>query len=165
MVKDGSVFDNLSQINTIVFDKTGTLTLEQPAVSQLHVLAPWREDELLTLAAAAEIHQTHPIARAIRTAAAERKLTLPTIDHAHYEVGYGIKVQLPQGFHLAEGFERTLQQNFRFTAGVSVAAVAGVLLAGFTFAATEVLYTVALLGGLGITMKPLLEQQNKATLL
>jgi P-type E1-E2 ATPase len=49
---------------------------------------------LLTLAAAAEARQSHPIAKAIVQAAHERQLHLPTIDEARYELGYGIKVNL-----------------------------------------------------------------------
>ncbi len=86
--------ERLSAIDTIVFDKTGTLTLEQPHIAQIHTLTSIDVEEVLRFAAAAEARQTHPIARAILEAAAERKLHLPAIDQAHYEVGYGIKVRL-----------------------------------------------------------------------
>ncbi|MBV7337421.1 hypothetical protein KFU94_56155 [Chloroflexi bacterium TSY] len=51
------------------------------------------EAEILTIAAAAEARQTHPIACAILAAATELNLPLPAIDEAHYEVGYGLKVR------------------------------------------------------------------------
>ncbi|MGH8473141.1 MAG: HAD-IC family P-type ATPase, partial [Gammaproteobacteria bacterium] len=51
-------------------------------------------DTLLAYAAAAESRQTHPIARAILKAAAERRLTPPAFDQARYDVGYGIGVQI-----------------------------------------------------------------------
>ncbi len=94
LVKDGGALEQLNEVDTIIFDKTGTLTIEQPHVAQLHPFGDMAANELLTLAAAAEARQTHPIARAILDAAAERNLQLPAIDHAHYEAGYGIKVRL-----------------------------------------------------------------------
>lgn len=94
LIKDGRVFENLDRIDTVVFDKTGTLTLEQPHVGQIYTCHEMPADELLTYAAAAETKQHHPIARAIVQAAGERHLCVPAPDDAHYEVGYGIKVQI-----------------------------------------------------------------------
>lgn len=94
LIKDAHALEQLSQVDTIVFDKTGTLTLEQPHIAQIHTLTSIEVEEVLRFAAAAEARQTHPIARAILAAATERNLHLPTIDQAHYEVGYGIKVRL-----------------------------------------------------------------------
>jgi heavy metal translocating P-type ATPase len=96
LVKDGRALELLNKVDTVVFDKTGTLTLEQPYVADIYPLPGLSEDELLTLAAAAEYRQTHPIARAIQKTAAERELSLPKIDAAEYEVGYGIKVNLDE---------------------------------------------------------------------
>lgn len=94
LVKAAHALERVSAIDTIVFDKTGTLTLEQPHIAQIHTLTSHSAEQVLWFAAAAEARQTHPIARAILDAAAERKLHLPAIDQAHYEVGYGIKVRL-----------------------------------------------------------------------
>jgi len=41
-------------------------------------------------------------------------------------------------------------------------AVTGILFAGFTFAATEIFYSLSLFGGLGIAMKPLLDRRGQA---
>jgi Cu2+-exporting ATPase len=104
LVKDGRALEILHQVDTIVFDKTGTLTLEQPAVAQIHLCIDrvdptgkaYREEDVLRWAAAAEVHQPHPIAQAILAAAAERKVSIPAIDDAAYEVGYGIKVRVEE---------------------------------------------------------------------
>ena len=122
LIKDARSFEVLKQVNTFVFDKTGTLTLEQPELRNLHLCLadsmftscahvagqgddlggaaqiPGQtqvENLLLALAAAAETRQSHPIARAIVAAAQERNLTIPEVEHAHVELGYGIKVRLP----------------------------------------------------------------------
>jgi heavy metal translocating P-type ATPase len=94
LIKDGRALESLTKIDTIVFDKTGTLTQEQPTVGKIYSLAPYEENELLEYATAAEYKQAHPIAKAIIEEANKRKLTLPEIDNAIYEVGYGIKVNL-----------------------------------------------------------------------
>ena len=94
LVKDGRSLEALSQVDTIVFDKTGTLTVGIPHVGQIYTTNNWTESEILTVAAAAEYRQSHPIAKAILDEANVRGLNLPTIEEAAYEVGYGIKVKL-----------------------------------------------------------------------
>ncbi len=95
LIKDGRSLELLKQVDTVVFDKTGTLTLEQPHVSQIYTFNGFSEVEVLTDAATAEYKQTHPIAAAILSVADARELNLPPIEDAHYQVGYGIKVNLP----------------------------------------------------------------------
>ncbi|MFZ4657765.1 MAG: heavy metal translocating P-type ATPase [Caldilineaceae bacterium] len=94
LIKDGRSLELLKEVDTFVFDKTGTLTLEQPQVTQIHTCGDLDADQVLLYAAAAEHRQTHPVARAILAAAVERQLALPEIDHAHYEIGYGLRVQM-----------------------------------------------------------------------
>jgi len=94
LIKDGRSLELLSDIDTVVFDKTGTLTIEQPRVSRVTSLGSHSEEALLIYAAAAEYKQSHPIAKAILSAAAERQLQLPEIDDARIEIGYGVKVRL-----------------------------------------------------------------------
>ncbi|MEI6745165.1 MAG: heavy metal translocating P-type ATPase [Methylococcaceae bacterium] len=94
LIKDGRVLESLKEIDTLVFDKTGTLTLEQPHIIGIHACGEYNENDVLRFAATAEHRQTHPIAQAILAEANERKLALPVIDAAHYEVGYGLKVKI-----------------------------------------------------------------------
>ncbi|AKT40588.1 heavy metal translocating P-type ATPase [Chondromyces crocatus] len=94
LVKDGRSLELLHDVDTVVFDKTGTLTTGEPSVAAIRGLNGLGENELLTLAAAAEHRQSHPIARAIVAEAAARGLSLPQIEDAHYELGYGIKVTI-----------------------------------------------------------------------
>jgi Cu2+-exporting ATPase len=60
---------------------------------------------LLAYAAAVEDRQTHPIARAIVSAAKAKGLALPAINDARYEVGYGIKAWI-DGHLLRVGSDR-----------------------------------------------------------
>lgn len=105
LIKDGRSLELLAEVDTVVFDKTGTLTLEQPVVDRVHACGAWSEDILLAYAAAAEFHQTHPVALAIRQAAEARGLDLPAIDEACYELGYGVKVAC-DGLKVAVGSGR-----------------------------------------------------------
>ncbi len=94
LIKDGRALEKLAKVDTVVFDKTGTLTLGQPYVNTLHSCNGLSSETLLAYAAAAEHRQKHPVAKAILAAAKERKLDLPQIGDARYEVGYGIRANL-----------------------------------------------------------------------
>jgi Cu2+-exporting ATPase len=94
LIKDGRTLDLLSQVDTLVFDKTGTLTEEQPHVAQIHTCSEYNSTQILTLAAAAESKQTHPIAKAITQKAGECHLTIPPIDNSEYKLGYGLTVNI-----------------------------------------------------------------------
>ncbi len=94
LVKDGRSLELLKDVDTVVFDKTGTLTLDQPEIGLIHTCADEDAETVLGYAAAAEHRQTHPIARAVLMEAAKRGLSLPDVDQAQYQVGYGLRVQL-----------------------------------------------------------------------
>lgn len=111
LVKDGRSLQLLSQIDTVVFDKTGTLTLSQPHVAAIHTCLEISSLELLTVAAAAEYKQTHPIAKAILQAANEHALHLPEISEPRYEIGYGLQVRLPTHNLVRVGSTRFMQME------------------------------------------------------
>lgn len=94
LVKDGRSLELLTTIDTVVFDKTGTLTLDQPHVTHVHTFGSLTDAEVLAYAAAVEQRQSHPIARAICTAAERQGLVLPALSDSRYEVGYGIQAQI-----------------------------------------------------------------------
>lgn len=67
LVKGSNYLEALSLTETIVFDKTGTLTKGCFKVTEIHS-SGLPEAELLRLSAHAELHSTHPIAIALKTA-------------------------------------------------------------------------------------------------
>ena len=67
LIKGSGYLDGLSRIKTVVFDKTGTLTKGEFEVSNVESLTGG--EELLSLAASAELYSAHPIARSIVRAA------------------------------------------------------------------------------------------------
>ena len=67
LVKGGNYLEALCDAETVVFDKTGTLTRGKFEVLEVHPNGI-TEEELVELAALAETHSTHPIARSLRAA-------------------------------------------------------------------------------------------------
>jgi Cu+-exporting ATPase len=91
LVKDAAALERLSGANTLLIDKTGTLTAGTPRVVSVTPAGDFDATTLLTLAAAAESPSEHPLARAIVTAALERKLDLPPAADFVAEPGAGIR--------------------------------------------------------------------------
>jgi P-type Cu+ transporter len=72
LFRDASAIEALRGIDTLVLDKTGTLTLGHPVMERVLAVAPFSEQELLSLAAGLERSSEHPLARAIVEGAAAR---------------------------------------------------------------------------------------------
>lgn len=71
LIKGSTYVDMLARVDTAVFDKTGTLTEGTLSVDRTEVLDGAAPASLLRLAAGAEQTSSHPIAKAICTAAGE----------------------------------------------------------------------------------------------
>ncbi len=65
LIKDAATLEGLSGIQAVVLDKTGTLTEGKPSLTDVVTTPGWDEDDLLRLAAAAELGSEHPLSRAI----------------------------------------------------------------------------------------------------
>jgi Cu+-exporting ATPase len=74
----------------VVLDKTGTLTLGKPVLSGVTAFPGIAENNLLTLAAAAEEHSAHPLAHAVVDAARERGLAWPAAENLQAIPGRGL---------------------------------------------------------------------------
>jgi len=96
LVKDGRSLELLNQVNTVVFDKTGTLTEASSHVGAIHIFSDITEDDLLSMAAAAELKQPHPIAQAIVKKAKSKGLQWSEVKESQYEIGYGLIVKLKE---------------------------------------------------------------------
>ena len=77
LIKSGTALEMAHQVDAVVLDKTGTLTQGQPQVTDVLPLTGWTPDQLLALAAAAEVNSEHPLGQAIVAGARERELALP----------------------------------------------------------------------------------------
>jgi cation-transporting ATPase G len=70
IIKSGAAFERLGAVQLVVFDKTGTLTGNRPTVADVATNGLNDREEVVRVAAALEVHSTHPLAAAILGAAA-----------------------------------------------------------------------------------------------
>jgi heavy metal translocating P-type ATPase len=95
LAKSSVVMEQLGTITQFAFDKTGTLTRGIPDIAEiLCVETGLSEDELLTLAAAAEHPSEHPLATAIVSAARARRLAVPDADAFTAHPGRGVTARV-----------------------------------------------------------------------
>ncbi|MFV5998390.1 heavy metal translocating P-type ATPase [Streptomyces sp. NPDC056231] len=92
LVKSAVVMERLGETDAVALDKTGTLTEGTPRVTDARPLtgSGLDENEVLTLAAAAEHPSEHPLARAVVDAARERGLDLPVAEDFDSTPGIGV---------------------------------------------------------------------------
>ena len=109
LFRQGQALQLLQQAKVVAFDKTGTLTEGKPQLTDLHVVAQFDEQRVLSLVAAVERQSEHPIAHAIVKAADD--LALPYYHATDFQahVGYGIQACV-DGHTLHIGAERLMQQ-------------------------------------------------------
>ncbi|WP_235995397.1 heavy metal translocating P-type ATPase [Secundilactobacillus yichangensis] len=92
LVKGSNFLEALTQVNTVAFDKTGTLTQGQFTVNAIQP-AVLTKQQLLGIAAAAEQHSNHPIARSITTAY-QGDLSQFYVQNIHETAGHGIQATI-----------------------------------------------------------------------
>ena len=109
LMRTGEAFQGFRLVETIVLDKTGTITEGKPAVREIEVLAG-SEDELLALAAAAEVSSEHPLAQAVVTAAFERGAVPPDVESFEAFPGRGVVARI-DGEEVLVGSPRFLRER------------------------------------------------------
>ena len=92
LIKSAASLEALATIDTVVLDKTGTITQGKPTVTDLLPISQ-DADTLLSLAAALEENSEHSIATAIRNAAKEKNLLLPTLSDFSAIPGRGVSAR------------------------------------------------------------------------
>ena len=110
LIKSGTALEMAHQVNAVVLDKTGTLTQGQPQVTDVLPLTGWTPDQLLALAAAAEVNSEHPLGQAIVAGSRERELALPEVTNFQSLTGYGIRVLNGKNFYFL-GNKRMMQET------------------------------------------------------
>ena len=110
LIKSGTALEMAHQVDAVVLDKTGTLTQGQPQVTDVLPLTGWTPEQLLALAAAAEVNSEHPLGQAIVAGARERELALPEVTDFQSLTGSGIQVRLDQATYYL-GNRRLMQEQ------------------------------------------------------
>jgi len=120
LFKDATALETLGRIDLLAFDKTGTLTVGRPVLTDClpllsHAandlpLPGHAADDLLAAAAAVELASEHPLAQAVVTAAAERKLQPAACEDFAAVVGAGA-VGTVAGRRICLGSSRLLEDE------------------------------------------------------
>ena len=69
LIKNSKFIEELTEIDTVVFDKTGTLTVGDLSLTEIRTADGVSREELLSAAASVACASTHPISRALVSAA------------------------------------------------------------------------------------------------
>ncbi|RYD01744.1 hypothetical protein N752_28220 [Desulforamulus aquiferis] len=93
LIKGGCYLEAAGRLDSVLFDKTGTLTEGRPEVSSFVSLdEQYTPEQILTLAAAGEMHTNHPLALAVVNKAQEQMEQIPEYQSKEVVVGKGLKV-------------------------------------------------------------------------
>ena len=94
LIKGGKYIETLAKADVLLVDKTGTLTMGTPRVTDVIPLNELSADALLSLTASVERDSEHPLAGAVRDAAAARHVALFQPSHFEAIPGHGVRARL-----------------------------------------------------------------------
>ncbi|MDV3293125.1 MAG: heavy metal translocating P-type ATPase [Nitrososphaerales archaeon] len=90
LIKNGEYLEKAHKLTTIVFDKTGTLTKGEPSLTDV-IGFESHEEEVLRMAAVAEMGSEHPLGEAIVRGAKENGLSVGNPESFEAVPGQGVK--------------------------------------------------------------------------
>jgi Cd2+/Zn2+-exporting ATPase/Cu+-exporting ATPase len=112
LIKGSKYVETLAKADVVLLDKTGTLTLGKPAITDVVALdEAFDSYRLLQLAATAERYSEHPLAAAVRDAAAARALRVGDPDGFQAIPGQGVRMRAAEGAVISVGSRRTLPED------------------------------------------------------
>ncbi|APW45223.1 heavy metal translocating P-type ATPase [Rhodoferax antarcticus] len=91
LIKDAQALELAHKAQVVVFDKTGTLTVGHARLTDFVVHPDVDEQQLLAVAAAVQSGSSHPLARAVVAAAADKSLALPEVSQVLSTPGKGLQ--------------------------------------------------------------------------
>jgi Cu+-exporting ATPase len=91
LIKSGVALETAHKINAIVFDKTGTITEGRPEVTDVVTIKGTKENDILMIAASAELKSEHPLGEAIVRGAESKELKLKELESFNALPGRGIE--------------------------------------------------------------------------
>jgi Cu+-exporting ATPase len=94
LIRSAEALETAHKLDTIVLDKTGTITAGKPALTDVHAVGGWSDDDLLALVASAEGDSEHPLAGAIVAGAQARGLTLTPATGFDSVTGKGVQASV-----------------------------------------------------------------------
>jgi heavy metal translocating P-type ATPase len=118
LMRSGEAFQILKDITHVVLDKTGTVTAGKPRLAAVEPIDGFGRDDLLRLAAAAEVYSEHPLGRAVVEAAEEAGIALPEAREFAAVPGKGVTARVADR-EIVVGTPRFLAER-----GIEIAAAA-----------------------------------------
>ena len=110
LIKGANFLEALNDLSTIALDKTGTITAGVFQVSDVRPAPGYSQEELLELAAGAELNSNHPIAEAIMEAAPQPGIEQNDIENFEELAGRGIKATI-RGQKIMAGSARLMREQ------------------------------------------------------
>ncbi len=90
LIKNAEALERFESVDTVVVDKTGTLTEGRPRVTEIRVVEPFTEIDVLKFAAGLEQASEHPLATAVVEAARARGLKRSAVSGFAALAGLGV---------------------------------------------------------------------------
>ena len=109
LFRNAEAIELLQDVDTIVVDKTGTLTEGKPRLVGVVAASGFSENEVLRLAATLERSSEHPLAQAILSGAAERKVGVETVKDFDSRTGRGVVGEVG-GRQIGIGNQRLMEE-------------------------------------------------------
>jgi P-type Cu+ transporter len=94
LFKGADAIEATAKLKVIIFDKTGTLTRGKPSVTDVVPEGQFTENDVLGLAASAEINSEHPLGEAITRGAREKGITVESPARFNAVPGQGVEAEL-----------------------------------------------------------------------
>ncbi len=110
LIKSGDALETAHRIDTVVLDKTGTVTQGEPVLTDVVTADGFTVEQVLSLAAGAEIGSEHPLGEAIVTGARNRGIDVPDPDEFEAVPGHGITAVVG-GRHVVLGNLRFMEDR------------------------------------------------------
>lgn len=109
LIKGGRALEQLAAVTIMIFDKTGTLTLGEPTVVTIQSFDPqYTDNDILKIAAIAELRADHVIAKALLKKAQELHIQLTQPEQYISLAGHGVEI-IFEGKHYFFGNEHFVQ--------------------------------------------------------
>jgi len=89
LVKGGAHLESIAKLQALAMDKTGTVTEGKPQVQGLEILGKNTGQEILRIAAAIDVHSSHPLAKAVVEYVQNRSIEFPRAENYQARSGRG----------------------------------------------------------------------------
>ncbi len=89
LVKGGAHLESIAKLKALAVDKTGTITEGKPQVQGVEIIGSMAEPEILKIAAAVDVHSSHPLAKAIVEHVKGRGVDFPRAENYQASSGRG----------------------------------------------------------------------------